>query len=190
MRKLHFGLVALATFFACVTTACSTYVAISDGRFMPAFDPAPFAGYRGKAIVMRGFENADDNTTIFMYPRSGPRRYGGPALTSYFWYCFRTSFTRIGVRVLEEGLVMPDTPVMDVRLVHLDDQQFVVDVTVLGSARELPFQKRYTVPGPPMTAVTRDALEIRAYQMVSGLFLTIVSDPQFQAVAAPGRLGV
>jgi hypothetical protein len=153
---------------------------------MPAFDPGPFAAYRGRSILMRGFENVDENTTIFMYPRSGPRRYGGPALSSYFWYCFQTSFTRIGVRVLEEGMLMPDTPVMDVRLVHVGDEEFIVDVSVLGE-KGLPFQKRYKVPGPPITAVTRDALEVRAYQMMSALFLTVVSDPQFQAAAAPPR---
>ena len=166
------------------TPGCSTYVPLSEGRYLPQFDPAPLSDYRGRAILMRGFENIDDNTTIFMYPRSGPRRYGGPALTSYFWYCFRSAFTRLGVRVFEEGQFMPSNiPVMDVRLVRIDEDSFTVDVSLLGGAGELPIQKRLTVPGPPLTLLHRDELEARAYRMMTSLFWAIVTDPQFHAVA-------
>jgi len=164
---------------------CSTYVPLSESRYLPEFDPAPLPNYRGRTILMRGFENADDNTTIFMYPRSGPRRYGGPALASYFWYCFRAAFARLGVRVLEEAQITPETPIMDISLVRIQEHEFTADVSILGGQGALPFQKRYTVEGPPLTVLHQTELEARAYQMVTLLFWAIVEDPQFQAVAAP-----
>lgn len=165
-------------------SACGVYVPIKADRYMPAFDPAPLSSYRGRTIMMRGFENVDDDTTIFMYPASGPRRYGGPALTSYFWYCFRTAFERLGVVVLDEGQAMMPMPVMDTRLVHIGDDGFVADVRVLGTDPQIRLNKRYAIKGPPITESTRLALETRAYQMVTALFLSIVSDPQFQVVVA------
>jgi hypothetical protein len=177
--------VGLLTIVAVVASGCSVYVPISSNRYAPAFDPAPLANYRGRAIVMRGFENVDDDTTIFMYPASGPRRYGGPALTSYFWYCFRTAFERLGVRVFEEGQAPPGLPVMDLRLTHIGDDGFVADVRLMGPSTQLGLRKRYAIKGPPVAASDAPSLEARAYQMVTSLFWTIVSDPEFQAIAAP-----
>jgi hypothetical protein len=174
----------LAVFLGTVA-GCTTHVPISDSRFAPAFDPAPLSIYRGRAIVMRNFENVDENTTIFSYPRSGPRRYNTQFLTSYFWYCFRNGFYRIGTRVYEDGQTMPGISVMDMRLVHIDDDNFTVDVTVLGGQGQPPFQRRYSVPGPPLLVPRKAELEAHAYQMMSSLFLTIVSDPAFQAVSIP-----
>jgi hypothetical protein len=175
------GLLALAL----APSGCGVNVPIKADRYMPAFDPAPLANYRGRAILMRGFENADDDTTIFMYPASGPRRYGGPALTSYFWYCFRTAFERLGVRVFEEGQTTVSMPLMDVKLVHIGDDGFVADVRLMGPDLQPGLQKRYSIQGPKVTASDRLTLEIRAYQMMTLLFWAIVADPQFQTIAAP-----
>jgi hypothetical protein len=181
-RWLFVGFLAFA---AVAPSGCGVYVTLNSDRYMPAFDPAPLPSYRGRLILMRGFENADNDTTIFMYPASGPRRYGGPALASYFWYCFRSAFERLGMRVLEEGQAMAPVPVLDVRFIHIGDDGFVADVRLLGANPQLALQKRYTIQGPPVTTSDEWALEKRAYQMVTQLFWAMASDPQFQAVAAP-----
>jgi len=171
-------------------SGCSRVITLNAAHYLPQLDAAPLANYRGAALLMRGFENIDDNTTIFYYPRSAARIYGGPALTSYFWYCFRSAFEQIGVRIFEEGRAPADLAVMDVRLVRLDESNFTVDVRLLGPGMQPMLQKRYATNGPPLTSLEIGALEQRAYQMMTSLFVKIVSDPEFQAVAVPsGRAG-
>jgi hypothetical protein len=184
--NMRVALAALVLLVAAVSTGCGgPVIALNSDRYMPQFDASPLANYRGRALVMRNFENADENTTIFVYPRSGPRRYGGPVLTSYFWYCFRTAFERLGVRVYEEGQAPANLPMMDVRLLHLDESGYTVSVRVLSAESQSPLQKQYSVPGPPVTQQQAAVLEARAYQMTTTLFWEIVTDPQFQAIVAP-----
>lgn len=160
-------------------------VYLNSDHFKPQFDAGSLSSYRGKAILLRGFENADNNTTIFMYPRSGPRRYGGPVLTSYFWYCFRTGFEHLGIRVFEETQAPPNLPIVDVKLVRLEENGYTVTVHVLGGAGQMPLEKQYTVNAPPVTSEQPGDLEAHAYRMTSDLILQIATDPQFQATLAP-----
>jgi hypothetical protein len=178
---------ALAAFlFAGATSGCSRVIGLNPDRYLPQFDPAPLANYRGAALVMRGFENADDNTTIFYYPRSGPRMYGGPVLTSYFWYCFRTAFESLGVRVFDNGYAAADLPIMELRMIRLDENGYTVDVRVVAAGLQPVLHKRYSVAGPPLASLDLQALEARAYQMTTAVFLSIVNDPEFQAIVASG----
>jgi len=159
-------------------------VYLNSDHFKPQFDAGPLASYRGKAVLLRGFENVDENTTIFVYPRSGPRRYGGPVLTSYFWYCFRTGFEHMGLRVFEEGQAPANVPVMDVKLVHLGEDSYTLAVHLLGGAGQMPLDKQYTASAPPVTSQQPTDLEARAYRITSDLILQIAMDPQFQAIVA------
>ena len=192
---LGFASGAMKVWFAVILwvgplAGCSRVIGLSADHYLPQLDPAPLAHYRGAALLMRGFENADENTTIFYYPRSGPRVYGGPALTSYFWYCFRTAFEQLGVRVFEEGRAPANLAVMDVRMVRLDESNYTVDVHLLGAGPQAALHKRYSVDGPPLASLDFQTLEQRAYQMTTSLFLKIVGDPEFQAIAVPsGRAG-
>jgi len=160
-------------------------VYLNSDHFKPQFDASSLSSYRGKAIALRGFENADNNTTIFMYPRSGPRRYGGPVLASYFWYCFRSGFEHLGLRVFDEMQAPANTPIVDVKLVRLEENSYTVAVHALGGAGQAPLEKPYTVNAPPVTSEEPADLEAHAYQMTSDLILQIAMDPQFQAILAP-----
>jgi hypothetical protein len=181
--NMRLGLVGTLALLG-VTSGCGTTIGLTSDRFTPQFDPAPLANYRGKAIVIHNFANADNDTSFFLYPGNG-RRYGGPVLTSYFWYCFKSAFTKLGVNVLEEGQSPAGTPALDVTLVHIAEAAFKVNVTVAGVTGQPPLQKTYEVAGPPITDAQPPTLESRAYQMVSALFLAMVSDPLFQALVAP-----
>lgn len=163
-------------------SGCATTVGLTSDRYSPQLDAASLPGYSGKAIVIRGFENVDDNTTIFLSPGQG-RQYGGPVLTSYFWYCFKAAFTKLGVNVYEEGQGPAGAPAMEMKLAQINEAGFAVDVTVTGAPGQPPLQKRYAITGPPITDQQTPALEKRAYQMMTALFWAIVSDPQFQSVA-------
>jgi len=177
------GLGVLATLsFLLLASACGTRIAISSDRYAPQFETASLPGYSGKAIVLRNFANVDENTSFYQYPGKG-RRYGGPVLTSYFWYCFKSAFIKLGVNVFEEGTGPAGAPVMDVKLVRIDEAGFTADVVVIGATGQPPLQKRYTIAGPPITDRRAPVLEARAYQMVSALFWEIVTDPQFKSVA-------
>jgi hypothetical protein len=179
--------VALGVVLASVAfSGCSEVIALNSDRYLPELDAAALVSYRGSALVMRGFENADDNTTIFYYPKSGPRMYGGPVLASYFWYCFRTAFERIGVRVYDDGQAAPGIPVMDFRLIRLDEGAYTADVRVLGPAAQPALHKRYSVGGAPLASLDGRTLEARAYNMTTALFMSIVGDPEFQAAVTAG----
>jgi hypothetical protein len=176
------GLVLLAGLLClAVASGCQTTIGLSSDRFVPQFDPAPLANYRGQAIVLRTFQNVDDNTSFYQYPGED-RRYGGPVLTSYFWYCFKSAFTRLGVNVFEEGQGPAGAPMMDVKLVRIAEAGFTVNVVVTGQPGQPPMQKSYSVAGPPITNPETSALEQRAYKMMSEVFWAVVSDPEFQAV--------
>jgi hypothetical protein len=183
VTNVRLGLVGTLALLA-LTSGCGTTVGLSSDRFAPQFDPAPLASYRGKAIVLHNFENVDANTSFYLYPGNG-RRYGGPVLTSYFWYCFKSAFTKLGVNVLDEGQGSAGLPTLDVKLVQIAEAGFTADVTLGGVMGKAPYQHTYTVSGPPITDMQAPALEARAYRMVSELFLAMVSDPQFQALAVP-----
>jgi len=168
-----------------LSSGCGTTIGLSSDRYMPKLDTAPLAKYSGKAIVMHNFENADNDTSFYLYHGQG-RRYGGPVLTSYFWYCFKSTFTKLGVNVLDEAQAPTGTPALDVRLTHINEAGFTVVATVSGATGQPPLQKEYSISGPPI-ADPKDqaALESRAYSMMTALFGAMVSDPQFQAVVAP-----
>jgi len=173
------GLLAGVALLA-LTSGCGTTIGITSDHYLPQFDPAPLASYRGRAIVLRNFENVDNNTSFYKYPGAG-RHYGGPVLTSYFWYCFKAAFTQLGVNVFEEGMGQPGMPAMDVKLVKIDEAGFTVQVGVMGAPGQPPLSKSYSIAGPPITDPQAPALEQRAYQMMTALFWAVVSDPEFQA---------
>jgi hypothetical protein len=179
-----FGLLsALAVMSA--TSGCGATVGLSSDRYTPLFDAAALAKYNGKAIVLRTFENVDNNTSFFLYQGTG-RRYGGPVLTSYFWYCFKNSFAKLGVTVLEDGQPALGVPAMAMKLTHINENGFTVSVIASGASGQPPLQKDYAIVGPPV-ADPKDVagLESRAYAMMSALFTNIASDPQFQSLVAP-----
>ncbi len=169
-----------------VTTAgCASTIGLSSDRYTPTFDTAPLAKYSGRVILLRTFENVDNDTSFFLYRGPG-RQYGGPVLTSYFWYCFKNSFAKLGVTVLDDGQAQPaGTPSVGAKLKHINEAGFTVSVTASGASGQ-PLEKDYSIAGPPITN-PKDfaALESRAYAMMSALFASIVSDPQFQSVVAP-----
>jgi hypothetical protein len=167
------------------TAGCGTTVGLSADRYTPAFDAAPLAKYSGKTVVLRNFENLDNDTTFFLYQGQG-RRYGGPVLTSYFWYCFKNSFTKLGTNAVDDTQAAPGMPSMDVKLKHINENNFAVSVVVSGASGQPPLQKDYAIAGPPI-ADPKDVagLESRAYAMMSALFTSIVSDPQVQSLVAP-----
>ena len=175
------SLVAMVAILSGLASGCGPSIALSSDRYFPLFDPAPLADYRGRALVMRSFENVDEQTTFYTYPGPG-HRYGGPVLTSYFWYCFRNAFARLGVQVLDEGQPLAPAPVMGMRLVRINATGFTVDVT-LAAPDGRALQKRYAITGPPVTSNAPPELERRAYEMVSSLFWAIASSPEFRAIA-------
>jgi hypothetical protein len=177
----RFALLATLTMLL-ATSACGTTVGLTSDRFMPQFDAGSLPMYRGRAILLRNFENVDNSTSFYKYPGDG-RRYGGPVLTSYFWYCFKSAFTKLGVNVFEEGQGPMGVPVMDMKLVQINEAGYTVDVVATGAGGQPPLQKRYAIAGPPISTADAAALEARAYQMMSMLFWAIVADPQFQGVA-------
>jgi hypothetical protein len=174
------ALVAILASLGGLASGCGPSIQLSSDRYFPLFDPAPLADYRGRAIVMRSFENVDEQTTFYTYRGSG-HRYGGPVLSSYFWYCFRNAFERLGVQVLEEGGSPAVAPVMAVRLVRINDASFIADVT-LAAPDGRALQKRYAIAGPPVVSRARPDLEQRAYEMVSSLFWSIVASPEFRTI--------
>ena len=174
----------VALLMAAMTSGCGTTVGLSSDRYTPLFDPAPLAKYNGKTLVLRSFENLDNDTSFYLYRGAG-RRYGGPVLTSYFWYCFKNSFARLGVNVLDDGQPAAGAPTVGMRLKHINENGFVVSVIAAGATGQ-PMEKDYSIAGPPI-ADPKDVagLESRAYAMMSALFTNIVSDPQFQSVVPP-----
>jgi hypothetical protein len=168
-----------------VTSGCATTIGITSDRYTPRFDTAPLAKYSGKVIVLRSFENLDNDTSFFLYKGAG-RQYGGPVLTSYFWYCFKNSFAKLGVNVLVDGDAQPaGTPSVGMKLKHINENGFAVSVVAAGASGQ-PMEKDYAIVGPAITDPKDTAgLESRAYAMMSALFANIVSDPQFQSVVVP-----
>ncbi len=162
--------------------ACGPAIGLSSDRYMPDFDAAALPRYRGQTMVLRNFTNADENTRFYKYPGDG-REYGGPLLTSYFWYCFKTAFTRLGVNVFEDGTGPQDAPAMEVKLFQISEAGFGADVLLTGARGQPPLLKRYVIAGPPIINQGEAALEQRAYRMMTTLFWRIVADPQFQSVA-------
>jgi hypothetical protein len=177
-KQVGLGLLASVALLV-LTSGCGATIGLTSDRYQPQFDPAPLSYYSGRAILLRTFENVDNNTSFYRYPGNG-RHYGGPVLTSYFWYCFKAAFTKLGVNVFEESLAQPGLPTMDVKLLRIDEAGYTAQVTVMGAAGQPPMQKTYSVAGPPITDRQPAALEGRAYQMMTGLFWNIVADPTFQ----------
>jgi hypothetical protein len=165
-----------------MAVGCGPAIGLTSDRYMPNFDAATLPRYRGQAIVLRSFTNVDENTRFYKYPGDG-REYGGPLLTSYFWYCFKTAFTRLGVNVFEDGTGPQGAPAMELKLFQISEAGFGADVLLTGAPGQPPLLKRYSIVGPPMTDQGDAALERRAYQMMTALFWKIVADPQFQTVA-------
>jgi hypothetical protein len=178
-KRMSLGILAGAMLMA-LASGCGTTIGLTSDRYQPQFDPAPLASYNGRAILLRNFENVDNNTSFYRYPGAG-RHYGGPVLTSYFWYCFKAAFTKLGVNVFDESLAQPGVPSMEVKLVRIDEAGYTAQVTVMGGPGQPPLQKSYSVAGPPITDRQPAALESRAYQMMTGLFWNIVADPAFQS---------
>jgi hypothetical protein len=168
-----------------LASGCATTIGLTSDRYTPLFDTASLANYNGKTVVLRSFENLDNDTSFFLYRGAG-RQYGGPVLTSYFWYCFKNSFAKLGVNVLDDGQAQPaGTPSVGVKLKHINENGFTVSVVAAGASGQ-PMEKDYSIVGPVITDPKDTAgLESRAYAMMSALFTNIVSDPQFQSVVAP-----
>jgi hypothetical protein len=183
--KMGIGFGLMSTLVVMAMSGCGTTVGLSSDRYTPLFDAAPLAKYSGKTIVLRTFENVDDNTSFFLYQGAG-RRYGGPVLASYFWYCFKKSFAKLGVNVLEDGQPALGVTTMGMSLKHINEAGFTVSVIASGATGQPPLQKDYSIVGPPITNPNDvPGLENRAYAMMSTLFANIVSDPQFQSVVTP-----
>lgn len=187
MKNLYASCTKLGLLAAVVLMAsgCATTIGLTSDRYTPLFDTAPLTQYNGKSIVLRSFENLDNNTSFFLYRGPG-RQYGGPVLTSYFWYCFKNSFAKLGVNVLDDGQAQPaGTPSVGVKLKRINEDGFTVSVVAAGASGQ-PVEKDYSIVGPAITDPKDTAgLESRAYAMMSALFTNIVSDPQFQSVVAP-----
>ena len=167
---------------------CQDLIRLDAARFQPGISTPELAGYKGKAVVMRKFENVDDSTTVVSYRGNG-RRYGGPVLTSYFWNCFREGFERLGVSVYDEAgaPVGVEAPILDVRLVRIDESAYQVTVGLQGGATAAPFRKPFSVAGPRATTSDVAALQARAYDMMNALFVTMARDAEFKAAFAGAR---
>jgi hypothetical protein len=168
---------------AVVASGCHPGIELSSARYQPSFSAPDLSAYRGTAVIMRNFENVDDSTSFFAYRGDVESKYGGPVLTSYFWYCLRAAFEQIGVTVYTEDNAPAGAhaPIMEARLVRINERAYQVGVGLIGGAGNVPLRKTFAAPGPPIVSNDRRWLEARAYHMMDVLFLTIVRDPEFQA---------
>jgi hypothetical protein len=186
MKKLLARLVLVVS--AIVLSGCAGTVTLAADRYQPTIPALDVAAYKGKAVVLRNFENVDNATTLFAYPGNG-RKYGGPLLTSYFWHCFREAFERMGVTVYEDGNVPAgkSAPVMDVRLVAIHEASYRVGVSLRGPAGNFRW-KPFGITGPAVSSDDARVLERRAYQMMDALFIAIITDPEFRTTfVGPAR---
>jgi hypothetical protein len=169
------------------TSGCQDLIRLDSARFQPGISTPELAGYKGKAVVMRKFENVDDSTTQVSYRGNG-RRYGGPVLASYFWNCFREGFERLGVSVYDEASapVGVQAAILDVRLVRIDESAYQVTVGLQGGSTAAVFRKPYSVAGPRATTSDSAALRARAYDMMNALFVAMVRDAEFKAAFTGG----
>jgi hypothetical protein len=181
-RSTTIAMVTLAGLLALGgATGCSrSFIGLSSSSYAPKFQAAEFSDYRGKEVYMPGFANRAENTSVFYYySTDGNRRYGGPLLASYFWYCFKSAFTHIGVKVYDGG-APASVPKLDVEFPSLTDAEFQFTVSLEGQGVP-PFRKTYKVAAPPPQSDDLSYLAERAYAMNDLAFTTIAWDPEFRA---------
>jgi len=165
-------------------SACSPAITLDSWRYQPNL--AANAAYAGRTIELANFENTDNDTSIFFYRGSDSRRYGGPVLTSYFWYCFRTAFERLGMRVYEPGTAPPGTPTLEVRMLQVNENVYRLGVHMRGAPGTPVLNRVYETTEPLPAKTDAATLEARAYRMMDAVFLAMVSDPAFQSALAGG----
>ena len=87
----------------CAAWGCGQRIYLSSSEYVSGIHAGDFSAYRGKSLLMPSFTNRAENTSIFYWYGADGRRYGGPLLTSFFWYVFKEDFNHIGVTVFDKG---------------------------------------------------------------------------------------
>ncbi len=159
-------------------SGCRTFVELSSDRYVPRLPPTIY-GYEGTQLLMQGFENRANDTSIFYYYSPTSRAsYGGPVLASYLWYSFQKALLRLGIHVYNQP---PAAPVPEMRLGFLswNDQHFQCEVQLLFPG-QVPFVKQYGITSP---APVEDPayMEQQAYRQVDQIVSRIFDDPEFAA---------
>jgi hypothetical protein len=178
--RKQLAVVSMVSLLACVgATGCGQRIYLSSSEYVPGIHAGDFSPFRGKSVLMPSFSNRAENTSIFYWYGAEGRRYGGPVLTSFFWYVFKEDFNHIGVNVFDKG-APAGSPQLDVELVSLTESSFDLAVR-LTPVQGQALRKNFHIAGPPVTGDDDYALKWRAYHMVDLAFASIIDDAEFRA---------
>jgi len=154
-------------------------VPLSAAKYKSNLSKSDFLQYEGTQIYLEYIDNKAENTTIFYYYSPDEKiKYGEEALTSYFWYCFRSGLEGIGMGVYENP-PSHEVPYFNLTFSSLTDREFKFTV-VLRKAGFLLLKKDYTVVMEDPKTMDEKMLESNAYQLIDVTLQTILNDEEFQ----------
>ena len=136
--------------------------------------------FKGTQIYLVTPSNNANNTTLLSYRSAdGNHAYGGPALTSYLWYCFEKAFTNMGIMVHDDRPPFP-IPQMDLTFTSWSDQEFVGTVTLATSQNVYKLPLKVQFQPPDYEQATPEDLKAFAYYQIDEIVAHILNDPGFQ----------
>ncbi len=159
--------------------ACSVNVPLDASLYRTGIPAEKFSQYRGKQVYLGSFTNKAENTSIFhYYDRDKDVSYGGPLLTSLFWYCFSSAFLDIGIGVYEHQSP-PGVPQMSFTFFSLDDTGIKFNVTLKKDSFQI-FKKDYSLDMEKQESKDPKILEERAYRFIDLIIAAILEDSDFK----------
>ncbi len=164
-----------------IIQGCALHVPLDSTKYVSDISKSNYIKYQGKEILLNSvINNAADTSIFFYFSQNGKIQYGGPALTSYFWYCFNSALLNIGLGVHEHS-APKGVPVFEFIISSLNDSQVKFTFT-LKKTVFLKFKKEYIVTMPQSDTKNPEDLEKRAYQMVDLIITTVLDDKEFETV--------
>ncbi len=165
-----------------VLISCSSSlvkVPLSASKYKSNIFKSEFSQYEGTQIYLEYIDNKAENTSIFYYySPDGKIQYGDEALTSYFWYCFRSGLEDIGMGVYEDP-PSDEVPSLNLTFFSLTDREFKFTI-VLRKSGFLLLKKQYIVEMEESATMDKIILENKAYQLIDLTLQKILSDEEFQ----------
>jgi len=170
--------------------SASTIVSLSRERYSPNINHENYTNYKGKVILLASIIDKSGTPNLAYY---SPDRTVGYQLfytssatinqpvVSFFWYALQKGFERAGI------VITPGDPIYDAEMTiilrSVSDREIVFDVLFTKMGKRL-YKHTYSVKshGAPTNDVA--VLEKRAYEMIDGMVLSILEDPDFKKVAS------
>lgn len=168
--------------------SASTIVSLSRERYSPNINHENYTNYKDKVILLASIIDKSGTPNLAYY---SPDRTVGYQLfytssstinqpvVSFFWYALQKGFERAGI------VITPGDPIYDAEITlilrSVSDREIVFDVLCTKMGKRL-YKRTYSVKsnGAPTNDVA--VLEKRAYEMIDGMVLSILEDPDFKKI--------